>query len=64
MAHICCAAKRGDKIFIAPRRQERKGFFFELGRPFDFAQDMLCVLARVSFFPVTGSSPKNFKQLG
>jgi hypothetical protein len=36
------------KNLIAPRRKERKenSFFFELGGPFDFAQDMLCAFAR------------------
>jgi hypothetical protein len=40
------------KELIAPRRQERKenSSFFELGGPFDVAQDMLCAFARETVF--------------
>jgi hypothetical protein len=46
--------KSTSRKFIPPRRQGRKETisfdFSELGVPFDVAQDMLCVFARVIFF--------------
>jgi hypothetical protein len=51
---------------IAPRRQERKenSSFFELGAPFDSAQDMLCTFARDTVFPISFSSIFKYLWLG
>ena len=38
-----------NRVYRAKRPSVKEIFFFELGLPFDLAQDMLCVFARAIF---------------